>query len=91
MRFQECCFFKLVGRYIIARKREHLVYLYGRYRDDLIFIMDRFTAPLLCRLICAHAEENGYKIEFEQKSLSSINYLDVTVFKGKDWLTTGKL
>ena len=65
--------------------------MYGRYRDDLIFVMDRFTAPLLRKLICAHAEPEGYEIGFEQMSMNKVDYLDGTDFKGPNWFITGKL
>jgi len=64
-------------------KEKFGILMYGRYRDDMFFIIERFGGNIVSCIEAwrQHARKSPYRVDS----------LDITVFKGKRWQTCGIL
>lgn len=87
------CFYKLVEQVVLtdSYKQRFGLKLWVRFKDDIFFILDaeRETRLLFCQEIKRLSE--CFIIKFENVSKTSVDMLDMVVFKGKRLAANGKL
>ena len=74
-----------------ATRQRYCIYLYVRYKDDILTILGgtRETRAEFVRVF--RSKTDFFKLKVDSFSSSSIEMLDITIFKGPRWSSTGLL
>ena len=87
------CFAELVERHVLtdSYKQRYGLKLWVRFKDDIFFVLDseHDTRVAFCHEVKRLSE--CFLIKFETVSTSTVDMLDMVIFKGKRFAASGKL